>query len=199
MCYRVSNDTSTVAVTTNLCKIKYLSSHIYSMSDEYFFVTGKKIYPVVLFILTTVLSMFSCLHKLCTAMSRWYLSRCPMPTLAFSFAAHEYWMEFDKIFGRRSPLTHFGQHCTRDKGAGYDWKFESTSHQCRHLANAEASYDCMVFSSLVADENGEYRTVEKQYQISETQWTVTVYFKIPNKLCWQIGSNWCPKLLPQDW
>jgi len=30
---------------------------------------------------------------------------------------------------------HFGRHCTRDKGAGYDRKFESTSNRCFHVAN----------------------------------------------------------------
>jgi len=36
---------------------------------------------------------------------------------------------------------HFGQNWTRDQGAGYDKKFESTSNQCYYATNVEVSYD----------------------------------------------------------
>jgi len=55
-----------------------------------------------------------------------------------SFASQEHWiiwMKFEKGNHPQINWLRFGRNCTRDKGAGYDRKFESTSSTCCRVAN----------------------------------------------------------------
>jgi len=68
------------------------------------------------------------------------LSRCPVPTSAFlslrtnterismRFAGGHY-------YHQQMNWLHFGRNCAKDKGEGYDRKFESTPNRCCHVAN----------------------------------------------------------------
>ena len=62
-----------------------------------------------------------------------------------SFALHESGTDFKEIwesnhYHQHMTWLHFGQNCTRDKGAGYDRKFKSTSNRCCHVANDFADF-----------------------------------------------------------
>ena len=69
-------------------------------------------------------------------------ARCPdvtpVPTSAF-FASHEHWTQMKFLGGnhyhQQMNWLHFERNCTRDKGAGYDRIFESTSNRCCRVSN----------------------------------------------------------------
>jgi len=89
-----------------------------------------------------------CLRKLhvCAAEAIMF-SLCPVVPCQHRhfFASHEYWTAFDKIWGcncycQLMKWFNFGRNCIRDKVAGYDRKFESTSNRCCHVVDNFKNY-----------------------------------------------------------
>jgi len=74
------------------------------------------------------------------------MSRCPMATSAFLSLltnTERISMKFagGSHYHQRTNWLHFGRNFTRDKEAGYDRTFVSTSNRCCHVASMKASYD----------------------------------------------------------
>jgi len=114
------------------------------------------------------------------------LSWCLVPTSAFlSLRTNTERVSMKSAGGNlchgQMNCLHFGWNCTRDKGAGYDRKFESTSNWCCHVAASEwlyinaaveASHDWM---QSLADQNQKLKTAKTLSSMLDTNTRLTKF------------------------